>query len=196
MSTAPQTPLEIVNAALVASGNSPIASFDDGTAEAMVAAENYELEVSAAITSCPWLFASTTRRLVRMEGETDAHFRYAYAFPQGVMEVQRVEQGGEPIAWERASDKILCAVDGQGSEPIVAICRGRPLESTWPADFRLAVVYRLQALFYRALGEMADQARVMDSRADALFEQSKNMDAKRRSHQNPWRSKLLEARFR
>ena len=192
MPNAPTTPLEICNAALTATGNSPITSFDDGTAEATVAAENYERIVSAEF-AYPWTWAAANRRLNRIAGETDSAWTLAYAVPTDMTEVQRVEQAREPVAWERANNKLLTDADDSDT-PLIAIGRVRVDEAAWPADFRSGVALRLEALFLRALGEQHKEAAKRDEDAERAIMAARNMDAKRRSNRQPFRSTLIEAR--
>lgn len=189
MAASLDTEIDLINAALTATGNNPITSLEDGTAESDVAASNYWRILGAELVH-PWTWAHTTRRLVRVEGTgTDTSWLYAYQVPVG-FEVERIEVGGQPVAWESMSDLILTSAP----DNVVAVGQWLPPIRDWPADFRNALVMRLEALFLRALSEDYEKAGARDKDADMAFRRARNGDSKRRSPRQPARSALLEAR--
>ena len=188
MQTTLDTDIDIINAALAATGNALITSLEDGTAEAAVAATNYERILGEAL-AYPWTWTLTTRRLNRIDGATQTAFTVAYQVPAG-MEIERVEVRGRPIPWESMSDLILCNAE----DDVVAVGRWRPPVRKWPPDFRNALALRLEALFLRALGEAHGEAAARDDRADAALRRAWNVDSRKRSPRAPGRSALIEAR--
>lgn len=183
------TEIDLINAALTATGNSPITSFEDGTSEAEVAAANFERIVGAEL-EYPWTWTHQPVRLNRVDVPgTDTAWLFAYQVPDA-FEVERLEVAGRVIPWESMSDLVLCNVE----EDVFAIGRGRPPVENWPAGFRHALALRLEALFLRALSEDFDKAEARDKAAARAFGDARRMDARRRSPRQPARSVLLEAR--
>lgn len=182
------TELDLINAALIATGNSPITSLEDGSAEAAVAASNYERVLGAELAH-PWTWTHTTRALNRVDGTLTTAWLYAYQVPDGV-EVERIEVGGRLVAWEAMSDLILCNAE----DSVTAIGRWRPPVRNWPADFKNALIIRLEALFLRALGEAYAKAKDRDNDGDLAFRMARHADAKKRSPRRPVTSLLIAAR--
>jgi hypothetical protein len=192
MPQAPTTALALVNAALSATGNTLIQTFDDGTTEAIVASENYERLVRAELVY-PWTWNVATRRLQQIATPPDAPWEYAYQIPSDVMDVQRVLQADVSATWERWADKILTDADNT-DDYLIAVCRTRPDERLWPADFAHGIVLRLESLFLRALSEDYGKADKMDAEAEKVLKLARNADAKRRTPRSPLIRTLRDAR--
>lgn len=183
------TEIDLINAALTATGNSPITSLEDGTSEAEVAASNLE-RILGAEFSYPWTWTHTTKRLNRVDGTgTDTAYLYAYQVPPS-FEVERVEVCARNVPWESMSDLILCNEDSG----VVAIGRWRPPVRNWPAAFKAALCIRLEALFLRALSDDHEKADLRDKAATMAFRAARNADSGKRSPRRPGTSALLEAR--
>lgn len=183
------TEIDLINAALTATGNSPITSLEDGTSEAEIAAANWDAVVGPEFEH-PWTWTHTTRRLNRVDGTgTDTAFLYAYQVPIG-FEVERVEVCARLVPWESMGDLILCNQD----DNVVAICRWRPPVRNWPPSFKGAIIKRLEALFLRAISDDHEEAAARDQAAEKAFLRAKNKDSGKRSPRRPGTSALLEAR--
>ena len=182
------TDIDLINAALTATGNRPITSLEDAESESVVSMANWEAVIGAEF-AYPWTWTLTTRRLNRVAGSPDTIWTTAWQVPTGV-EVDRIEVAGKPVAWESMSDLILT----NDAEGVVAIGRYRPPVRSWPDLFKTAIVTRLEALFLRALNEDAAAADARDKAADRLIRLARNADARKRSPRSPTTSALLEAR--
>lgn len=182
------TDIDLINAALTATGNKPITSLEDAESESVVSMANYAAVIGAEF-AYPWTWTQTTRRLNRVAGETDTVWTTAWQVPSGV-EVDRVEVNGRPVPWESMSDIILTNEDGG----VVAIGRWRPPVRVWPDQFKTAIVARLEALFLRALNEDAAAGDARDKAADRLIRMARLADSRKRSPRKPASSALLEAR--
>ena len=181
--------IDLINAALTATGNSPITTMDDGTSEAEVATHNFERVLGAEL-AYPWTWTHTAQFLNRVDVPgTDTAWLFAYQVPD-TFEVERLEVCGRPVPWESMSDVVLCNVE----DGVVAIGRWRPPVRQWPAEFRAALITRLEALFLRSLSEDYDKADLRDKAADRAFAAARRVDSRRRSPRKPARSALLEAR--
>lgn len=182
------TDIDLINAALTATGNKPITSLEDAESESVVSMANFEAVIGAEFAH-PWTWTQTTRRLNRVAGGTDTIWTTAWQVPAGV-EVDRVEVAGRAVPWESMSDLILTSE----AEGVVAIGRYRPPVRSWPDLFKSAIVARLEALFLRSLNEDPVSGDARDKAADRLISRARNMDARRRSPRAPTTSALLEAR--
>ncbi|MFC5355657.1 hypothetical protein [Azospirillum himalayense] len=182
------TDIDLINAALTATGNKPITTLEDADSESVVSMANFEAVVGAEFAH-PWTWTQTTRRLSRIAGDTDTIWTTAWQVPAGV-EVDRIEVSGRPVAWESMSDLILT----REAEGVVAVGRYRPPVRRWPDLFKTAIVQRLEALFLRALNEDVAAADARDKAADRLIRQARNADSRKRSPRKPATSSLLEAR--
>lgn len=182
------TDIDLINAALTATGNRPITSLEDAESESVVSMANYFAVIGAEF-AYPWTWTATTRRLTRVAGSTDTIWTTAWQVPDGV-EVDRVEVGGRPVPWESMSDVILT----NESEGVIAIGRWRPPVRSWPDLFKTAIVARLEALFLRSLNEDPAAALDRDKFAERLISRARNADSRKRSPRHPARSALLEAR--
>ncbi|MCG5241396.1 hypothetical protein MCW82_16600 [Azospirillum doebereinerae] len=183
------TEIDLINAALTSTGNSPITSLEDGTTEATVAASNFDRVLGAEL-AYPWTWMHATRALNRVDiPSTDTSWRFAFQVPDD-FEVERLEHCGHPIPWDSLSDWVVCNVE----DGVIARGRWRPPVREWPAEFRAALCVRLEALFLRSLSEDFDKAARRDQDAERAFRAAKLADSRRRSPRRPGTSALLEAR--
>ncbi|HYZ32347.1 MAG TPA: hypothetical protein VE684_08710, partial [Crenalkalicoccus sp.] len=72
------TALALCSRALLKIGAQPIASLDEGTAEAEVAANLYPAVRDALLSAHPWSFATGQETLPRLAARPVADFAYAY----------------------------------------------------------------------------------------------------------------------
>lgn len=191
MATEIRSDIDLCNAALAATGNRAIAAFDDGSTEAGIASANW-YRIADALLAHPWTFTHTTRQLNRVDGTPDI-WTYAYAVPADLTEVERVEQGGVPIRWERAGGLILTDAD-DGDLPLIVVGRFVPPVTDWPADVRDAMALKLEALFLRALSDDHQTAAQRDQQAEIALRFARGRDAGRRSPRKVRSSELLQAR--
>ena len=75
------TALILCSRALLKLGAQTIASFDEGTAEAEVAANLYPAVRDALLSAHPWSFATGQAALVRLDATPAADFRHAFQLP-------------------------------------------------------------------------------------------------------------------
>ena len=73
--------IELCSSALIKLGADSISSFEDGTAEARVAARLYPLVRDAMLCAHPWSFATKKAELARLAGPPATDFAYAYQLP-------------------------------------------------------------------------------------------------------------------
>ncbi len=78
--------------ALLKIGGDTITSFDEGTAEAEIAANLYPTTRDALLSVHPWGFATGQAALARLTAEPVADFAYAYQLPSDLL--RAVSAGG------------------------------------------------------------------------------------------------------
>ena len=98
------TALALCSRALIKIGAQPIASLDEGTAEAEVAANLYPATRDAMLSLHPWSFATGQESLPRLAAVPTADFQYAFQLPAGFL---RVLSAGSPGASQGLRYRIL-----------------------------------------------------------------------------------------
>jgi len=148
---------DICNVALTRIGANTITSFEDGSTEAIVAGQNYDLQVEAILCMHRWRFASKQAVPNRLlAGPTD-EYQYYFQIPADCLQVQAVKVASRVIEFDRYDDKIAC-----DAMEIVLDYTFRPDESKFPAHFTNLVVQWLQSIFNASIRrdqEMADKQR-------------------------------------
>jgi hypothetical protein len=81
----PLSSIELCSSALVKLGANGISSFEDGTAEARVAASLYPILRDALLCAHPWSFATAKTRLARLSVEPVADHLHAFQLPQNFL---------------------------------------------------------------------------------------------------------------
>ena len=154
--------IEIINRALTASGEYPLADLTGTTAAHQVADAHYEAVVGELLSEHAWRFATTTIDLgARIAGDPTSRFLYAYYLPGNALLIEDVRTADYPVDYDIAADKILT----NAATGAFAVIRWRPPETQWPFYFQSLVVYYMKALFYEALAQ--DYGEAADARGDA-----------------------------
>lgn len=142
---------DICSAALLSFGARRIASFDETTAEAIVAAGLYDVVVDDAFGEHRWNFARASFRLNRVPGIDAGLFSYAYQLPEDCILLRAVRASREAesakVNYETMRGRML-ATD---AEAPVAFYTARVPEHQWPGFFTTLITQRLAAHFIGAL---------------------------------------------
>lgn len=187
------TGIQICARALLSIGCEPIASFDDGTAEADVAAMLYPGVRDALLSSYPWSFATGQRALAAAAAEPVADFRYAFPLPDDFLRALSV--GSADAARGRGvSYRIHQRRIHTDAAAVVLTYVFRPDERTFPPFFDQALVSRLAAEFCLPLTENTARAELQAKLADAEFRRAKSIDAQQQTPNRFEDFTLLEAR--
>lgn len=170
--------IEIINRALTASGEYPLADLTGSTAAHQVANAHYEAVVGELLSEHAWRFATTTRDLgVRQAGLPTSRFLYAYSRPGEALIIEDVRTADYQVDYEIAGDKILTNAETGA----FAVIRFRPPETDWPFYFQGLVVSYMKAIFYESLAQDFGEADA--ARREAERNRAKARAADRR--QNP-----------
>jgi len=166
--------LALCSRALLKLGAQPIASLDEGTAEAEVAANLYPAIRDALLSAHPWSFATGQASLPRLAEKPVADFANAFQLPAGFL---RALSAGAPgagrgLAYRLFEDRLHC-----NAEQVVLTYIFRPEESAFPPFFAAALVARLAAEFCLPLTENNSRAQLLASQAEAELRAARLADS-------------------
>lgn len=168
------TAIALCSRALMKIGADPIASFEDGTAEAELAGALYPVLRDGLIASHPWNFATGQTSLARLEAVPVADYAYAYRLPADFLRALSVGAGGSGRGVEyRIAERRLHA----DADAIVLTYVFRADESAFPPYFDLALIQRLAAEFCIPMTESTSRAEMLARLADMEFRRARLIDA-------------------
>jgi hypothetical protein len=173
----PLSSIELCSSALVKLGANGISSFEDGTAEARVAASLYPMIRDALLCAHPWSFATAKARLAKLSEGPVADHRHAFQLPQNFL---KALSAGSEVRARGLSYQILNRQLHTNADEVVLTYVFRPSEGDFPAYFAVALVNRLAAEFcipvtenttraerlFRLAEEEMKLARLVDSQQD------------------------------
>ncbi|MBO1075751.1 hypothetical protein [Roseomonas marmotae] len=166
--------LVLCSRAMLKIGAQPVASFDEGTAEAEVAAHLYPSVRDAMLSSHPWSFATGQMELPRLAEVPHADYRHAFQLPADFLRVLSAGSGGAGRGVRyRLHERRLHADVGRVALTYVF----RPEESTFPPFFAAALVTRLAAEFCIPLTESSSRAEMLHRLADSEFRSARLTDS-------------------
>jgi hypothetical protein len=172
------TALILCSRALLKLGAQTIASFDEGTAEAEVAANLYP-SVRDALLSChPWSFATGQATLPRLDATPAADFRHAFQLPPSLL---RVVSAGGPGRGEGLLYRIQENRLHTDAPQVTLSWIFRPEESAFPPFFAAALIARLAAEFCLPLTENASRADILHRLAEQELRHARSLDSQQAS---------------
>jgi hypothetical protein len=138
------TSIDLCSRALVKIGASSISSFDEGTAEAHVAASIYPAIRDGLLSAHPWNFAIAQRRLAKLAASPVADYESGFALPEDSLRIISAGAGarGRGLAY-RIQQRTLYT----NAEDVVLTYVFRAAEADFPPFFNLALIARLAAEF-------------------------------------------------
>lgn len=168
------TSIDLCSRALVKIGANSISSFDEGTAEAHVAASIYPAIRDGLLSTHPWNFAIAQRRLARLADSPVADYQYCYALPEDSLRIISAGAGarGRGLPY-RIQQRTLC-VD---SSDVVLTYIYRAAESDFPPYFNLALIARLAAEFCIPLTDSTSRWGAMHKIAEDELRRARLTDA-------------------
>lgn len=166
--------IALCSRALLKIGGDTITSFDEGTAEAEIAANLYPPTRDALLSVHPWNFATGQARLARLTAAPVADFAYAYRLPPDLL--RAVSAGGDGRGRGirfRIAERRLHA----DAPEVVLTYIFRPQEADWPPFFDHALIARLAADFCIPLTGSTSRAEMLETLAEAELRRAKLIDA-------------------
>ncbi len=170
--------IALCSRALMKLGADSIASFEDGTAEAEVAASLYSPTRDALISGHPWSFATGQVALARLAAEPVADYGYAYQLPSDFLRVLSAGTGarGRGIAYRIAERRLHT-----DAADVTLTYIFRPDERTFPAFFDQSLIARLAAEFCIPLTDSTSRSEVLLKLAEDELLRAKSIDAQQES---------------
>lgn len=166
--------IALCSRALLKLGAGSIASFDEGTAEAEIAANLYGHIRDAMLSAHPWSFATGQMTLARLSAEPVADYAYAYQLPADFLRALSVGVGerGRGCDYRIAERRLHTNT----SEAVLTYIF-RPDEAEFPPFFDQVLIGRLSAEFCIPLTESTSRSEVLHKLAEAEFRRAKTIDA-------------------
>lgn len=170
--------LILCSRALLKLGAQTIASFDEGTAEAEVAANLYPSVRDAMLSSHPWSFATGQATLARLDATPAADFRRAFQLPNALLRVLSAGGGGrgEGLTYRIQENRLHTDADR-----VILTWIFRPDESALPPFFASALIARLAAEFCLPLTENASRADILHRLAEQELRHARTLDSQQAS---------------
>lgn len=147
--------IALCSRALLMIGATSIASFDEGTAEAEVAANLYPSVRDAVLSSHPWNFALRQVWLARLVATPTADFGNAYQLPGDCL---RTLSAGANARSRGLPFRVVGDTLHSDSDEVVLTYVARVDEAYFPAFFSQALIARLAAEFCLPLTESTSRA--------------------------------------
>lgn len=168
------TKISLCSKALLKIGASTITSFEEGTAEAEVAANLYPCIRDALLSSYPWSFAVTQVRLPRLAAAPLADYNYAYQLPNDFVRVISAGMGGKGrgITYRIAENSLHTDMPN-----VILTYIFRPDENSFPAYFSEALIAKLSFEFCIPLTESTSRAEFLSKLADDIVSRARAVDA-------------------
>jgi hypothetical protein len=150
--------LVLCSRALLKIGAQPVASLDEGTAEAEVAANLYHSARDALLSAHPWSFATGQASLPRLAAIPPADYAHAFQLPADFLRALSAGSGerGRGIAYRIHEDRLHA-----DAAQVTLTYIFRPDESSFPPFFASALVARLAAEFCIPLTESASRTEML-----------------------------------
>lgn len=166
--------IALCSRALLMIGAASLSSFDDGTAEAEVAANLFPSLRDALLSSHPWNFATRTAWLARLAEAPAADFEAAFALPDDCLRALSAGLGpaSRGLVYRVAGRALHC--DG---DVVVLRYLARVGEESFPAFFDQALIARLAAEFCLPLTESTSRAEFLIRLADEEARRARLIDA-------------------
>ncbi len=155
-------------------GANTIASFDDGTTEAEVAANLYPSLRDALLSSHPWSFATAQASLAKLTAEPVADYHAAFQLPPDFLRALSAGVNGRGRGLEyRIKERRLYA----NADSLVLSYIFRPEEQSFPPFFDQLLIARLAAEFCIPITESTSRSESLHRLADIEFKYAKSIDS-------------------
>lgn len=183
--------IALCSRALLKIGATGIASFDEGTAEAEVAANLYPSLRDALLSSHPWNFATAQARLAALAATPVADFARAFQLPADFLRALSAgaETRGRGLVYRIHERRLHC-----DAEAVTLTYIFRPPEEAFPPFFDQALILRLAAEFCLPLTESTSRAELLHRLAEEEMRRARLIDAQEETPPAVEDFTLIEAR--
>ena len=166
--------IALCSRALLKLGARPIASFDEGTVEAEVAANLYPSVRDALLSAHAWSFATAQLRLPRLEAPPVADFSEAFQLPADFL---RAISAGLAARGRGLKYRIIDQRLHTSSNEAFLTYVFRPAETDFPPFFDQLLIARLAAEFCIPITESTSRTEMLYRVAEAEFRRARLIDA-------------------
>ena len=184
--------IELCSSALIKLGADGISSFEDGSAEARVAARLYPIARDALLCAHPWSFATAHAKLARLAIEPTTDFAFAYQLPTDFL---KALSAGDEVRGRGAVYQIVSGQLHSDAEEVVLRYLFRSSEGDFPAFFVAALVARLAAEFCLPLTENSTRAERLTRLADDELRLARLIDSQQHTPARVEDFTLIKARL-
>lgn len=166
--------IALCSRALLKLGANTIASFDEGTTEAEIAANLYPSLRDAVLSSHPWSFATAQTRLAKLTAQPIADFEAAFQLPADFLRALSAGLAGRGRGVDyRINERRLYA----NADSLVLTYIFRPSELTFPPFFDQVLISKMAAEFCIPITESTSRSTTLNKLAEAEFRQAKTIDS-------------------
>ena len=166
--------IALCSRALLELGARPIASFDEGTAEAEVAANLYPSLRDVLLSTHAWSFATAQVRLPRLEAPPVADYAAAFQLPADFL---RAVSAGVGARGRGLSYRIIDRRLHTSSSEVFLTYIFSPAETDFPPFFDQLLIARLASEFCIPITERTSRAEMLYRIAEAEFCRGRLIDA-------------------
>jgi hypothetical protein len=166
--------IALCSRALLKLGADTLTSFDEGTAEAEIAANLYPSARDALLSAHPWSFATGQVTLARLVSSPLTDFSSSFQLPADFLRALSAGHSGRGHGVDyRISEKRLNA----NVDELVLTYIFRPDEDTFPPFFDQMLIARLAAEFCIPITESTSRADALHRLAEQEFRRAKQIDS-------------------
>ncbi len=185
------TGIDLCSRALLKIGAYSIASFDEGTAEAEVAAGLYSTVRDTVLSAHPWNFATYQTTLPKLADPPLADFANAFQLPPDCI---RVLSAGTSGRGQGIRYKIKQRQLHADEDDVVLTYIARPDELDFPPFFDMALIAQLAVEFCIPLTDSTSRWEGLQKVADAELRRARLIDAQEETPPSVDDFTLLEGR--
>lgn len=167
------TALSICASALLMIGADEISSFEEGSREAKLCANLYDVTLEELLQLYPWRFAVTQKKLGKLTEKPLFGFSHAYQLPANMLRLL----GADTPQNHRIFEDCLYT----NAEPMSITYIQRPPESRLPAYFTRVMELKMAEILALALQEDATKSRMMAEKAHAQTLRARGIDAQQQT---------------
>ena len=159
-------------------GSNPISSFTDDTTEALVTNNIYEEIIESTLCRARWRFATEQQQLSLLANTPTGKYEYAYQIPTSpqCLQITSITDNDVNIQYARYGDKIF--VNSYGStNTLIADYIFRQEEAEFPEYFKLALQYKLAAIFAGSVARDSQMIQQFETLGENQMRIAKNIDS-------------------
>lgn len=191
--------LQIINNALIATGNSALNVEYDGSPEWQVADVAYRRAVDFTLSRHNWGFAKDSETINAVTPVPTPRYTHAYAVPTESLHVVGLYVGTMPVGqYEVVGNRICCNLDAAilASDVALSCLYVRsPPEAAYPIGFSEVVALMTESLIYAGLNEDPDEARRKRSDAESYLEIVRSRSDQESGRRAVFRSRTAQRRL-